>query len=264
MLERKIIKKNKNIKSTLRRVIKKIINFYNNIIIFKKEISKVRKNNPKNLNLCGLLKYLPIWLIKLNSNPLSDKKPWIPFSGFKYLKRIVKKHMVIFEYGSGGSTLFFSKRVKYVISVEHDKVWYLKVKKIIELSKCNNCEIFLREPRINREGSKYDFSDLGSYTSSDDAYKNMSFESYAKTINLYPDFYFDIIFIDGRSRPSCVKHAVNKLKVNGYLILDNSDIKVYKKIYEYLDNMHWKKLDFLGPGPYVQGFWQLTSWKKID
>lgn len=240
--------------------------FYNNIISYKNEANNFKKNYPDFFSFRELLQYLPLWLLKINSDSLVDEKPWIPFNSYRYLKKVIKKDMIIFEYGSGGSTLFFSKMANKVISVEHNNKWYLKVKKRIELINFKNCETFLEEPKILTEvnKNKYNYCDLESYKSSKERYSNMSFEKYVKTIDLYPDSYFDIIFIDGRSRPSCAKHAINKLKVNGYLILDDSQRDSYKKIGEYLDNKHWTKLVFMGPRPMVSWFTQLTIWKKID
>ena len=236
----------KNKLKKVSRVIRKNVftNFYNNIIRYKNEMNKIKQNYRDLFYFWELLQYLPLWLLKLNSDSLLDEKPWIPFSSCRYLKRIIKKDMIIFEYGSGAFYFIFSKIADKVISIEHNQDWYLRVYNKIKLKNYKNCEIILVEPENFKDLNLYDYNDLESYKTSDEVYKNMSFESYVKTIDLYPDFYFDIIFIDGRARPFCVKHAVNKLKVNGYLILDNSDVEVYKKIYEYLDNKHWKKLDF--------------------
>lgn len=243
------------------KIIKKKL-FYN-FTIFKNETINLKNNYPYYFHLMEIIIYFPIWLIKLNANSLSDEKPWIPFKSYVYLKKIIKKDMFVFEYGSGGSTLFFAKRVRKVISVEHNEIWYLKLKKIIEFKNYKNCKITLIKPEIFKKNNNYDYSDLESYKSSDDNYKNMSFENYCKVIDTYPNYYFDIIFIDGRSRPSCVKHSVNKLKINGYLIIDDSDRCSYRKIYNYLNNDQWQRIDFIGPKPYVSWFTKLSVWIKI-
>lgn len=257
------------IKSNLKKLLKFFkknifTNFYNNIIIYKNEMNKIKQNYPDLFCYRELLQYMPLWLLKLNSDSLLDEKPWIPFSSYRYLKRIIKKNMIIFEYGSGGSTLFFSKKANKVISIEYNEDWYSRVYNKVKLKNYKNIEIIFVKPENFKEKNLYDYTDLESYKTSDEIYKNMSFESYVKTIDLYPDFYFDIIFIDGRSRPSCAKHAVNKLKINGYLILDDSERDSYKKIHEFLNNKHWEKQNFIGPGPIVPWFTQLTIWKKID
>jgi hypothetical protein len=54
-------------------------------------------------------------------NPLDDQIPWITFEARHFVERVLTPESIVFEYGSGGSTLF-SKRVKQVISVEHDAI----------------------------------------------------------------------------------------------------------------------------------------------
>jgi predicted O-methyltransferase YrrM len=63
----------------------------------------------------------------------------------------------------------------------------------------------------------------------------MDFALYVKQIDEFPDEYFDIILIDGRARPSCIKRSVSKVKPGGLLILDNSEREYYlAKAIEYL------------------------------
>jgi predicted O-methyltransferase YrrM len=65
------------------------------------------------------------------------------------------------------------------------------------------------------------------YKSAD--FNSHSFKAYVKAIDIYPDNYFDLVVIDGRARPSCIKHAVPKIKRGGVLVLDNSDRDYYLK-----------------------------------
>ena len=67
-----------------------------------------------------------------------------------------------------------------------------------------------------------DYSDPNNYTSS----TFEIFKSYVTQIDEFQDEHFDLILIDGRARPSCIQHSVNKLKRNGLLVLDNAD-RVY-------------------------------------
>ena len=84
-----------------------------------------------------------------------------------------------------------------------------------------------------------------------------------RTIDQYPDEYFDIILIDGRARPSCFQYSFQKLKIGGLIILDNADIDYYYYIHETLNSELWIKYDFVGAGGYVSQFWQTCIWKKI-
>ncbi len=171
--------------------------------------------------------------------------------------------MHVYEYGSGGSTLFFAERVQEVISTEHNKDWYRQVLEEINRAGITNCHIRLFQP-APAASVKQDLSDPDAYISSDDNYPGMSFREYASSIDSYPDRYFDVIFIDGRSRPSCFKHAERKLKQGGYLILDNAETRYYSYIHKSLSNNKWKKIEFVGLFPYIYHYSETCIWQKID
>src|SRR5882757_1229120 len=75
------------------------------------------------------LRYYRNWKKYLapGKSPATEKIPWICFSAIDRLKEIVRPDMSVFEYGSGGSTLFWASRVKTVVSIEHDKGWFEKM-----------------------------------------------------------------------------------------------------------------------------------------
>ena len=60
-------------------------------------------------------------------NPLRDQMPWVTFKARTWLEAYLKPDMFVFEWGSGGSTLFIAKRANKLISVEHDMGWYDRV-----------------------------------------------------------------------------------------------------------------------------------------
>jgi hypothetical protein len=86
------------------------------------------------------------------------------------------------------------------------------------------------------------------------------FESYVKSIDQYDEEYFDIILVDGRSRPSCVIKAIPKLKNEGLLIVDNSERKAYKSALDRLDG--WDTRSFFGPVYCYDLFSETTIFKK--
>ncbi len=53
-----------------------------------------------------------------------DALPWYTYSAINYLKTLDLSNSTIFEYGSGMSSVFFSKRAKQVVSVENVAEWY--------------------------------------------------------------------------------------------------------------------------------------------
>jgi len=54
--------------------------------------------------------------------------PWITYSAIDFLTPRINREMKVFEYGSGGSTLWWAGKVKSVVSIEYDKNWYEKIK----------------------------------------------------------------------------------------------------------------------------------------
>lgn len=206
------------------------------------------------------IKYVYSWRksLKPGHTPLSDQVPWITFKAKTWLETYLKPDMSVFEYGSGGSTMFFSKRAKKIISIEHNKNWYSKISSILIKAGISNIEYFLCEPEIflSEQVPSYNY---GSYTSIGMGYDNMSFERYVKHIEKYPDKSFDLVLIDGRARPSCIFHAISKIRSHGYLMLDNSERQRYSKAISLLTG--YKRTDFFGIGPYFRWPWQTSIWE---
>lgn len=233
---------------------------------YLKEIIKLLKDRPQCINAIDLIRYFPNWWSSLSSreNPLVDKKPWISFAALRFLEDILRKDMRVYEYGSGGSTLFFAKHVKEVIVTEHDRNWYDTVVSEMNKNNIRNCRVRLFEPILDTATFNKDISDPDAYISDCEVYRGMSFKNYASSIDVYPDEFFDVVFIDGRSRPSCFKHAVKKVKKGGYLVLDNAETPYYSYIHTTLSDKKWKKYNFYGPFPYVYHFSETCVWHKLN
>jgi hypothetical protein len=188
----------------------------------------------------GAIKMLPFWLstLRLGRNPLDDKTPRLSISAISWLKKNISKKDVLFEYGSGGSTLFFSQLSKKIVSIEHDKMWYAKIKKEIEKNKFSNCDYRFVPPIKGRNPA---------YASTKE--KGMDFKKYVLSINEFPDGFFDFVLVDGRARNACLSACIKKVKKGSYLILDNSERSEYRKGMELLSR--FKRTDFISPAPYL-------------
>jgi hypothetical protein len=82
-------------------------------------------------------------------------------------------------------------------------------------------------------------------------YKDFILEDYVKSIEDYPDGYFDLVVVDGRARPSCILHSMQKVKVNGILLLDNADRSYYLHPFpELFEKSKWSVQTFIGHLPY--------------
>jgi hypothetical protein len=142
--------------------------------------------------------------------------PWFTYPAIDYIRQLDLSEKTIFEWGSGFSTLFWSARAKYVISVETDPLWY----SILKPRLTSNCELVLVGPGV---------------------------EQYASLINNRNKF--DVIIVDGigESRAACSKAAIPNLRPGGLIILDNSDLWLTSS--QILRDSGLIQVDFTGFAP---------------
>ncbi len=178
--------------------------------------------------------------------------PWIPFLAIQFLEAILRPEMKVFEWGSGGSTVFFAQRVSRIVSIEHEREWYGKAGGA--LRGVGNAECYLIEPEHGAIAESK--SDALAYFS--ESVPGRNFKAYASAIDDYEPF--DVVMIDGRARPSCVMHAQRKVRPGGFLLLDDAERPYYEKsVREFLGT--WERATFLGSGPHITSRWQATFYK---
>ena len=56
-------------------------------------------------------------------------KPFMPAEDISLIEKQFSKNDIVLEWGSGGSTIQFSKLVKRYYSIEHDRGWFENVDK---------------------------------------------------------------------------------------------------------------------------------------
>jgi predicted O-methyltransferase YrrM len=194
-------------------------------------------------------------------SPLDDEIPWICFSAIDFLYTALRPDMTVFEYGTGGSTLFWARRVRQVYAVEHDRAWYERVRDVVMKQGCRNVDLRLCEPTV-AVGNIDSPASLDGFASGDMIYHGYSFETYVRSIESFPDHSFDVVLIDGRARPACFAHAHPKLRPGGYLILDNPERPHYYSVHDTLRCAGWPCFEFHGPVPSIPNFSETTIWVK--
>lgn len=152
---------------------------------------------------------------------------WYTYPAIEYLNNLDFSQKLIFEYGSGNSSVFWGKKSKSVVSIEHDEHWFKKVK----LNLRKNQTLLLRA--------------------------NEDYENSISEINKD----FDVVVIDGIRRVECskaIRGYLNKDSDEGFMIiLDNSER--YKETSRYLrEEMDLIEVDFHGFGP-INGYTWTTS-----
>jgi hypothetical protein len=181
---------------------------------------------------------------------LADPKPWMCFPAVEQLERLVNANARVFEYGSGGSTIFFARRAAEVVSVEHDQAWHQRILAEIDRLQLANVRYELVEPEVNPEFERGRIADPHAYVSDDERYIGKTFRNYAQAIDAFPDGYFDVVIVDGRARPSCILHARSKVRPGGVLILDQSERRYYlAQGASLLDPAQWRSARYMAPQP---------------
>lgn len=149
--------------------------------------------------------------------------PWYTYSAVEWLKPQVKKSDVVFEYGAGYSTVWYSRHVKEVVAVEHDSRWL----ECIRTGVGSNVT-FLPRPS---SGTEVDSNGVSQYSTALEDYLPAS---------------FDLIAIDGMERVQCAYVAPSRLRDDGVIIFDNSDRPAFAPGIEYLHAQGFGRIDFYG------------------
>lgn len=143
-------------------------------------------------------------------------KPQMSTQEIDVLKKLLSssgKHIDVLEWGTGGSTIYFTQflrdnQISYTWQgVEYNKVWYDKISQ--EISSDSNIDIVLFD--VGNIDNKQRYVQMDEYV------------SYPKTLNKK----FDIIIVDGRKRRRCVLEAKQLLKPNGSVILHDARRSYY-------------------------------------
>lgn len=188
-------------------------------------------------------RFVPRWMkykfFYRGKNFISAELPWMNLEVCDWLTSFLSDDMHLFEWGSGGSTLFYARQVKKVISIEYDEVYFDFVSK--QLKGIDNVELVLAPPQDSGKYKSFFPRHLGSY-----------FDRYVETIDQYPDNYFDVIVVDGRQRNECFKRALKKVKREGIIVFDNFEREIYKKS-QYHPGISYFMIEGLIPFNYVIG-----------
>lgn len=194
---------------------------------------------------------------------LSRELPWMTYDAIDFLESICQTDGRVFEWGSGGSTLFFARRCGQVTSIEHDQKWSGFLKEKLQELAITNVE-YLEVPGEKIEDwAKRDYRNPDHFVSMDRASVGRSYERYVMAIDRFPEAHFDIVVVDGRARNSCVERALPHVKKGGWLVVDNSDRKYYLEGQTELhDPMKWEKVEFQGPVFFQHAFSKTSFFRK--
>jgi predicted O-methyltransferase YrrM len=144
--------------------------------------------------------------------------PWLPFRLIDELASVVGPGSRVFEYGGGGSTLWFLDQGAEVTTVEHHDGWADELEARISSAAWT----LLRR-------------------SAADAYAD-----YVAAIDDQPDGSLDVVVVDGRERARCARRAVPKVRPGGLLLVDDIDRDRYRAAVAAIG---WPRRDVVGFAP---------------
>lgn len=198
------------------------------------------------------------WFASLDGTPRDHAGyvPYITYPAMRQLARIMRPEFRVFEYGSGGSSLWWAAQVREVISVEHDAGWAERV----AAAGPAHLKVIARErgapstPKRRAMLKRFIAASPDLPLSHDDGHNVMhglitdEFVAYATEIEAHGPEDFDVIVIDGMARCFAAWLAPRRLKAEGFLVFDNSDRWHYNAAYRFLREAGFFRLDFYGPG----------------
>ncbi len=162
------------------------------------------------------------WLLSRRRGLPIDKDgaplPWYTYPAIAFLIARLPSEIDVFEYGCGYSTLWWTRRARSVISVEHAGPWAQTIRQMADPN------VRVIEMPTGRE------------------------EDYAATI-ASTGMEFDVVVVDGENREGCLKIAPENLKSDGIIILDNSERPAYRDGISNLCSKGFRRVDFIGMGP---------------
>lgn len=145
--------------------------------------------------------------------------PWWTFKASDQVAAVLreKPDARVFEWGSGASTAWLSRRSKTVTSIEHDATWADIVRPVLPA----NAEVIVVEPTA-ASGRP------GEVLSEKDGFGGLDFADYVAAVDASEGSY-DLIVVDGRARNACFAHAITRLAPDGVLVFDNVDRERYRE-----------------------------------
>ncbi len=196
-------------------------------------------------------------------NSVKDELPWISFKAQGILRDLVSPNFKIFEFGGGGSTLFFCQLAEHVVTVEDSENWFNKLKEFVRIKNISNWEGIWVESEKMTDATNLSYKNPADFVSRAKDMRGRSFEKYVRTIDRFPLNYFDLIIVDGRARPSCIHCSISHLKPGGYLVVDNTEREYYLAPFlNIIQNEFDIVFDDRYPTPYTPDFTKTTILRK--
>lgn len=137
---------------------------------------------------------------------------------YKFVEKYLNKDDILLEWGSGGSTIYFSGIVKQILSVEHDLDWINNIDKIVEAYGITNVKQY----------------HVPAHTPDPIPCRFAQFKDYIEFPRIN-ELKFTKILIDGRARKYCAKDIYNAIDENVIVMIHDFNRPDYQMTLKYYD-----------------------------
>lgn len=153
---------------------------------------------------------------------MNNYLPRLNVQTVEFLKKIITSKSLVFETGSGNSTIWFGKQAKKVVSLESNKGWYERVQEFRRKENLQNVKLYF-----------------------DPNYPKKQFKEILESEDIIE---YDIVLHDGPftagSRILAMRFIHLFVRAGGYLIIDDTHAPAVRAgIKEHFDTLDWKKSD---------------------
>ena len=189
------------------------------------------------------LRYNPLW----GRRPVDVGLPWISFGALEFLDTFLHPEHEVFEYGGGGSTLYFAQRAHHVLTMENHPVWH------------GILGTALAQKQLDNAQCEY-------HPISGDAPEQFRNDAFFRRIE---EQLWDVILIDcycgysttryGLLRPYAFELAIAQVKPGGIIVLDDS--WMYREL--LAPRPGWRITDYVGVGPCRFGVTSTAVFEKL-
>lgn len=170
--------------------------------------------------------------------------PWWTYQSIDVVDGFLRGHADgarVFEYGSGASTLWLSRRCASIDAVEHDAEWAGRVRALAAGTPGLRCTPTLHVPAVPR-------SSVPVVASVAPSGGGLDFDGYVRTIDDVAGE-FDLVLVDGRARGAALLHALDRVALHGLVLLDDAQRARYLPPVEEARRRGWHVLRTRGATP---------------
>lgn len=158
---------------------------------------------------------------------LRARLPILPFmdpAEVRLIESYLHENTRMLEFGCGGSTLHFARKVKRLFAIEHDREWFERMKSRVP----DNVTLRHVAKGPDPEGNRVVASSWEELTHST---RWTEFGGYIGAPKSFGTV-FDVVLIDGRARPECARAILPLLATDGIVFIHDYFMRAHYRVVE--------------------------------